>query len=248
MAFGSGSSLASDRWMRRRGLPSSAQLFNVGNASLLHQHSSQKPTAHVSGLAFATLINRSLAKLAFFLSYKGSGEVIHRLARIHLTPRRRAKVARMVSPDTRLSVSPSSKAASAAISKVQRLVPYPNSLGERWSISLKVSALCSSKAARRVRFGREEPAFRAPTPLSSKSWMAFLTVWEPHPKLRAILGGDSPRELARRIWLRRRTKASLERSPASKALRSCWDNAPTKIGGFMTTTIAHPTQSILTMH
>src|SRR5215211_200283 len=121
MAFGSGSSLASDRWMRRRGLPSSAQLFNVGNASLLHQHSSQKPTAHVSGLAFATLINRSLAKLAFFLSYKGSGEVIHRLARIHLTSRRRDKVARMVSPETRLSVSPSSKAASAAISKVQRL-------------------------------------------------------------------------------------------------------------------------------
>src|SRR5215210_343892 len=183
----------------------------------------------------------------FFLSYKGSGEVIHRLARIHLTPRRRAKVARMVSPETRLSVSPSSKAASAAISKVQRLVPYPNSLGERWSISLKVSALCSSKAAR-VRFGREEPALRAPRPLSSKSWMAFLTVWEPHPKLRAILGGDSPRELARRIWLRRRTKASLERSPASKALRSSWDNARTKIGGFMTTTIAHPTQSILTMH
>src|SRR5215207_5340740 len=146
---------------------------------------------------------------SFFLSYKGSGEVIHRLARIHLTPRRRAKVARMVSPQTRLSVSPSSKAASAAISKVQRLVPYPNSLGERWSISLQVSALCSSKAAR-VRFGREEPALRAPRPLSSKSWMAFLTVWEPHPKLRAILGGDSPRELARRIWLRRRTKASLE--------------------------------------
>ncbi len=78
-------------------------------------------------------------------------------------------MARMVSPETRLSVSPSSKAASAAISKVQRLVPYPNSLGERWSISLKVSALCSSKAAR-VRFGREEPALRAPRPLSSKSW------------------------------------------------------------------------------
>src|SRR5215210_6446073 len=58
----------------------------------------------------------------FFLSYRGSGEVIHRFARIHLTPSRRDKVARMVSPETRLCVSPSSKAASAAISKVHRLV------------------------------------------------------------------------------------------------------------------------------
>ncbi len=78
--------------------------------------------------------------------------------------------------------------------------------------------------------------------------MAFLTVWEAHPKLAAILGGDSPRELARSIWLRRRTKASLERSPAVRALRSSWDNERTKIGGFMTTTIAHPTLSILKVH
>src|SRR5215216_4427813 len=35
----------------------------------------------------------------FFLSYRGSGEVIHRLARGHLTPRRRARVVRMVSPE-----------------------------------------------------------------------------------------------------------------------------------------------------
>src|ERR687897_2628575 len=42
---------------------------------------------------------------SFFLSYRGSGEVIHRLARCHLTPRRRARVVRMVSPETRLRVS-----------------------------------------------------------------------------------------------------------------------------------------------
>src|SRR5215208_5885398 len=68
---------------------------------------------------------------SFFLSYRGSGEVIHRLARCHLTPRRRLRVVRMVSPETRLRVSPSSKAASAAIARVHRLVSYPNSLGER---------------------------------------------------------------------------------------------------------------------
>src|SRR5215211_1207275 len=45
----------------------------------------------------------------FFLSYRGSGEVIQRLALCHLTPRRRTKVARIVSPETRLWTIPSSK-------------------------------------------------------------------------------------------------------------------------------------------
>src|SRR5215216_7404357 len=132
----------------------------------------------------------------FFLSYRGSGEVIHRLARCHLTPRRRARVVRMVSPETRLCVSPSSKLACAAISKVHRLVSYPNSLGERWSISLKSSALSSSKASR-VLLGREDLATRASTPLSLKSWMASRTVCGPQPRLAAILGAYSPLELAR---------------------------------------------------
>jgi hypothetical protein len=51
-------SLATDRCMRRRGFPSSEQLLKVGKATVLHQHSSQKPTAQ-SGLACATLISRS---------------------------------------------------------------------------------------------------------------------------------------------------------------------------------------------
>ena len=177
--------------------------------------------------------------------------MIHRLARIHLTPRRRAKVARMVSPETRLLGSPSSKAALAAISKVQRLVfriPTPSgSDGASPSRSQGLGALFIEGGAGAL-WARGARLKSTQAPLVEVVDGVLLTVWEPHPQLRAILGGDSPRELARRIWLRRRTKASLERSPASKALRSCWDNARTKIGGFMTTTIAHPTQSILTMH
>ena len=61
MALGSGSSLATGFWMRRKGFPSSDQLLKVGKASRLHQHSSQKPTAQVSELASATSISRSLA-------------------------------------------------------------------------------------------------------------------------------------------------------------------------------------------
>src|SRR5215213_4613498 len=59
-----------DRWMRRGGLPSSAQALSVGRATRLHQHSSKKPTAH-SGSAPATSISRSLAKLAFFSFVQG---------------------------------------------------------------------------------------------------------------------------------------------------------------------------------
>src|ERR687897_63309 len=113
----------------------------------------------------------------FFRSYRGSGEVIHRLARIQRTPSRRESVVRIVSPETRSSVSPFSKGASAAIPRVHRLVSYPNSLGERWSMPRNFSALFSSKASR-VRLGREDLAWRARRPLRLKSWMASRTFWD----------------------------------------------------------------------
>jgi hypothetical protein len=53
-----------DRWRRRRSLPSWAQLFKVGKATRLHQHSSSKPMAH-SGSDSATSI---AGRAAFFLS------------------------------------------------------------------------------------------------------------------------------------------------------------------------------------
>ena len=67
--------------------------------------------------------------------------MIQRFALCHLSPRRRESVARMVSPEARPLVIPSSKATSAAISRVQRLLWRSNSHGERCSISLKASAL-----------------------------------------------------------------------------------------------------------
>src|SRR5918999_935098 len=166
---------------------------------------------------------------SFFLSYRGSGEVIHRFARIHRTPRRRESVARTVSPETRLLTSPCSKATSAAISSVQRLESLPNSLGERWSISRNASALLSSKASR-VRFGREDFAMRASRPFSLKSWMASRTVCWPHPRFSAIFGTSSPLELATSICDRRKVKAYFERSPAWRHSRSLSDNERTKIG------------------
>ena len=153
----------------------------------------------------------------------------------------------MVSPETRSSVSPSSKATSAAISKVQRLEERPNSLGERWSISLRVSALRSSKASR-VLLGREDLARRASRPLRLKSLMASRTVWEAHPRFRAILGARWPFELAKSICERRMVKVSLERSPRRRRSRSFSDNERTKIGVFMARSVTRQPKPILKLH
>src|SRR5215211_9445467 len=64
MALGSGSSLATDCWMRRRGFFSSEKVLRVGSATLLHPHSSSKPTAH-RGSASAIAINRSRLLFSF---------------------------------------------------------------------------------------------------------------------------------------------------------------------------------------
>src|SRR3712207_5858233 len=123
MAFGSGSSFGRDCSTRRRGSPSSLKLCKFGcsapPALVLKAHNPlglilRQPHQSISS--------------SFFLAYSGSGEVIQCLALCQRTPVR-AKVARTVSPDTRSSVSPSSKLTSAAISIVHKLLCLPNSLG-----------------------------------------------------------------------------------------------------------------------
>src|SRR5215207_579233 len=247
MAFGSGSSFATDRWMRRGGLPSSAQAFSVGSAKRLHQHSSQKPTAH-SGSAPATSISRSLAKLAFFSFVQGvcRGDPPLRPHPPH------TKEAQQGGPDGLpgdtlrgesllegdIGDHLQSPKARLAPELPRRAVEHlPECLG-----ALLVEGGVYPIWARRAR------GEGVPRPLSLKARMAFLTVCEAHPRLRAIFGGDSPRALARRIWDRRITKASLERSPASRRSRSFFDSSRTKIGGFMPNTIAHNTLPSLRMH
>src|SRR5215204_13400 len=184
--------------------------------------------------------------IPFFRAYSGSGLSIHLFARSQRTPSR-DKVARMVSPVTLLSVMPSSKLTSAAIASVQSVLPLPKFLGFWCRISRSASVALSSKAAW-TSLGREEPALRAPRPLSSKSWMALRTLWEPHPRFSAIRGGRSRRELAKRIWQRLRTKASLERNPTSRASRSSFESVRTKIGGFMSATVTHRPLPVLQVH
>src|SRR5215218_8711673 len=64
MAFGSGSSLATDCSTKRRGSPASLQLLRAGRASCLHQVSSRKPTTQPRRPS-ARRINRS-RRLFFF--------------------------------------------------------------------------------------------------------------------------------------------------------------------------------------
>jgi hypothetical protein len=88
----------------------------------------------------------------------------------------------------------------------------------------------------------------ASKPFSLKALMALRTVWEAHPRLWAILGGERPLALASSIWDRRITKVSLERSPALRLSRSSLDNSRTNIGCFMQGTLAHHTQPSPSMH
>src|SRR5215218_9343617 len=59
--------------MRRKGFPSSEKLLRVGRATLLHQHSSSKLTAHSEELAAATSISRS-RRLFSFVEGIGGGD------------------------------------------------------------------------------------------------------------------------------------------------------------------------------
>ena len=85
-------------------------------------------------------------------------------------------------------------------------------------------------------------------PRSLKSWIASRTVWEPHPNERAIVEARSPLLLARMIWARRMTKASLERRALSKCSFSVSESERTQMGGLKVSTIASYTTPILEVH
>src|SRR5260221_6656430 len=183
---------------------------------------------------------------AFFRVYSGSGLVIQCLARCQPTPRR-FNVWRLVSPLTRVGLSPSASLTAAARSKVQTLVGWPNSRGLRCSTARRRSA-CSGGKARRVRWGREEPLRSASSPTALKACRASSTVWSSQPNCWAIWGARAPRALASRIWQRRSTKASWERKPRSRLWRSASVNGRTKIGGRIPHSVPHSRSPILTVH
>src|SRR5579859_396753 len=175
--------------------------------------------------------------LAFFRRYPGSGLVIQRLARFHWMPKR-SKVWRIVSPLTSRSVKPCWKLTAAAKSSVHRLVFKPKVRGLWCSRARRRSAASGVKVGYVV-WGMGEPCCKASRPRSLKACRASSTVWSSQPSCWAMWGARSPRALAKSIWLRRITKASLERRPRSRAWHSSSVSGRIKMGRFIVCIVPH---------
>jgi hypothetical protein len=133
---------------------------------------------------------------------------------LRLSPSRRESVARIVSPETRLPTSPSSKATSLLPSAKSRGY-YPGQIPSESGATVPSRPRRFAHRKRRE-FSWDEKSQPPERPRSVKSWIASRTDWEPHPNERAIREARSPLLLARMIWARRMTKASLERRAVSK--------------------------------
>src|SRR3954468_18227641 len=131
MAFGSGSSLATDRCSRRRGFPFSLKLCKEGKASGLHHTSSSKPTVQPS-FCPAKAISRSRRLFSCILGV-GTANPSFSTLPAHPHPRQSGPDGFSADP---LRAEPFFEAhLKAAISKVHKLLGLPKSLGIRCSIS-----------------------------------------------------------------------------------------------------------------
>src|SRR6266699_3562191 len=165
----------------------------------------------------------------FFLRYRGSGLVIQCLARFQLVFKR-PSARRTLSSEMGVAMMPCSKLTWAANSKVHSPRSLPKSWGLRCNRSLRRTSPSSEKLLW-SRWGREEPSCSTESPVVLNSWITLRTVWSSQPNWRAIAGARSPRAEARKIWQRRITKASDERSPAwiwccsASCCSRCWQIA-----------------------
>src|SRR5215510_152430 len=167
----------------------------------------------------------------FLRAYAGSGLVIQSLARCQRTPSR-SRAIRTVSSLTRSAVKPCSKLTCAASSSLQTLVCFPYLRGLSCSSPFRRSAPSSLKALW-TSCGRLERRANTARPCALKARITSRTVSSLQPSACAIAGARSPRLLLNTIWLRRKTNAEPERSPASNWFRSSGVSSRTKIGGLI---------------
>ena len=146
--------------------------------------------------------------------------MIHCLARFQRTPSR-CKAVRTASRLTCSGVTPCAKLTSAANSSVHTLVSLSKLRGLSCSSALSRSAWSASKA-RWLVCATDDPAVKASSPAWLKALMALRAVSVSQPNSAAIWEARLPLALASRIWQRRSTKASRERSPVVKPARSSW--------------------------
>src|SRR5258707_10095 len=189
--------------------------------------------------------NQAVARV-FFCWYCGSGLVIQCLARFQLVCKR-LRARRTLSSEMGVAMMPCSKLTWAANSNVHSPRSWPKSRGLRCSRSLRRTSPSSEKLVW-SRWGREEPSCSAVRPLALNSWITLRTVWSSIPRWRAISGARSPRADAFKIWQRRITKASDERSPAWIWCCSSSVKGRIKMGVLMPTSIPHCLSPLVGVH
>jgi hypothetical protein len=153
----------------------------------------------------------SRSRACFFRVEAGSGLVIQCLARRQETPRR-WMARRMVSMLSRRGVQPWAWQTWATKASVQVLRGWPNTRGVWCNRCRKESSKVPSNTGRAL-WGRDDFSVRQASPSAAKAWMALRAERGVQPRLRAMSAGVWPAALARRIWQRRKVKASVERSP-----------------------------------
>jgi hypothetical protein len=182
----------------------------------------------------------------FFSRYCGSGLVIQCLARFQFVLSR-LRARRTLSLETSVAMMPCSKLTCAASSKVHTPRSRPSSCGLRCKRSCNRRHPSSVNVVRRW-WGREEPSCSTSNPVALKSLMTLRTVWSSQPSWKAIAGARSPRELASKIWQRRKTKASDERNPFWTWWCSSWVSGRIKMGFLIPFIVPHFLSPLVSMH
>ena len=189
--------------------------------------------------------NQAVASV-FFSRYWGSGLVIQCLARFQLVLRR-LRARRTLSLDTSVAMSPCSKLTWAASANVHTPRSLPKSRGLWCKRSLRRSAPSSEKVVR-SRWGREEPSCSTASPQALKPWITLRTVWSWQPSWQAMAGARCPRADAVKIWQRRNTKASDERSAVWICRCSSWVSGRIKIGFLIPSILPHSLLPLVRLH
>jgi len=191
--------------------------------------------------------------LSFFRAYLGSGLVIECLARSQLMPRRRS-VCRIVSPLTWVDTLPAATLTSAASSNVHPLVGLPNARGQRCRSARSRSACSGPKSKDQMgALGAGRSLGQALQTGGIDGMPGIEDGLVVDAQGRGDAGGALPagagqEDLAKRIWQRRKTKASAERSPFSSAVRSSSLSGRTKRGGLRPTSLPLSRSPILDRH
>ena len=230
MALGSGSSFSTYCSTRRRGSPFSLQLCSEGKASLLHQVWSQNPsTAQESGWLAAILISRSRRLFSLVLRIWCSDPAFGPLP-AHPQPRKRCPDGLARDPLFGEPFFEADLGSHLQSPKATLFAEFARVLVKQFAQSLSLLRIESPVNSMRMlrtrpkRF-REPPLVEGVHGVARRLRIAAKLVSE-------LVGIFAPVASEQYLAERRKVKASGERKPASRVLRSASLKGRTKIGRF----------------